>query len=51
MVYHVMKDGSVLTDISGKVIKMSDVPTLYQTIHNIKKKPKEKQEVKSYEKD
>lgn len=42
MVYHVMKDGSVKTDISGHVIKMSDAPTFYQIIHNIKKKSKGK---------
>lgn len=39
MVYHIMKDGSRPTDITGRVIKMKDAPTLYQVIHNIKKKP------------
>lgn len=46
MVYHVMKDGSIKTDISGHVIKMSDVPTLYNILHNIKKKPKQERKVK-----
>lgn len=48
MVYHIMKDGSRPTDISGRVIKMSDAPTFYQIIHNIKKKPnKDKRKVKA----
>lgn len=30
MVYHVMKDGSVKTDISGYVVKIKDAEPLYQ---------------------
>ena len=46
MVYHVMKDGSRPTDITGRVIRMEDAPTFYQVIHNIKKKSNRKKKVK-----
>ena len=46
MVYHVLKTGEIRTDISGHVIKMSDAPTFYQVIHNIKKKSNRKKKVK-----
>ena len=29
MVYHIMKDGSKPTDITGKVVKLSDARPLY----------------------
>lgn len=47
MVYHVMRDGSVKTDLKGYIVKEKDVPTLYQVIEEIsKKKDKRLQDVK-----
>ena len=35
MVYHVMKDGSVKTDITGHVVKIKDAEPLYQLMANM----------------
>lgn len=34
-VYHVLKDGSRLEDISGHVVKVTDADPLYRLIHSI----------------
>lgn len=39
MVYHVMRDGRVLTDITGHVVKIKDVPQVYDLIAAIEKRP------------
>lgn len=38
MVYHVMKNGETLTDITGRVIKVEDAEPLYRFLHSINKK-------------
>ena len=35
MVYHIMKDGSRPTDITGKVIKVSEAESLYEVMKQI----------------
>lgn len=35
MVYHIMKDGSKPTDITGKVIKVSEAGSLYEVMKQI----------------
>ena len=35
MVYHIFKDGTITTDIKGRVAKMSDVPTAYGLLEEI----------------
>lgn len=48
MVYHVLADGTITKDITGRVVKISDAETLYQfmstlktrndkKVHNVKK--------------
>lgn len=35
MVYHILKDGSRPTDITGHVVRLKDAKSLYQFIHKI----------------
>ena len=35
MVYHILKDGSTSTDITGHVVRVKDSESLYQLIHKI----------------
>ena len=37
-VYHVLKSGEVKTDITGHIVKMSDVPLLYETLRQIERR-------------
>ena len=46
MVYHVLKDGTVKTDISGHIVKMSDVPQVYDLIAAIEKRSVKKENKK-----
>lgn len=38
MIKHILKDGTEVSDITGKVIKAKDFPILYETINRISKK-------------
>ena len=38
MVTHILKDGTVLKDITGHVVKREDVPTVYSLIERMKGK-------------
>ena len=38
MVYHVLKTGETVTDITGHVVRMEDANPLYQLLHNINRK-------------
>ena len=38
MVKHVMKDGTVLDDITGHVVRKKDVPSIYALIEEINRK-------------
>jgi hypothetical protein len=35
MVYHILRDGDQLTDITGHIVRMEDANPLYQLLHNI----------------
>ena len=37
-VYHILKDGSRVDDITGHVVKMEDAELLYRFIHSINQK-------------
>jgi hypothetical protein len=37
MVYHILKDGSVVKDITGKVVKVKDAEAVYNLISKINK--------------
>lgn len=38
MVKHILKDGTVLEDISGHVVKRKDAPVVYELMEQIKRK-------------
>lgn len=38
MVYHIMRDGSTPSDITGKIVKASETPQLYEMIGNLSKR-------------
>ena len=40
MVYHILKDGTVKTDITGHVVKIADVPQVYDLISRLERKSK-----------
>ena len=42
MVTHVLKDGTILPDIKGHVVKIEDAKELYILMQKINKKGKEK---------
>ena len=37
-VIHILKDGSVVKDITGRIVRVSDARTLYDLINNINQK-------------
>ena len=37
-VFHILKDGSRPTDITGHVVRLDDVSPLYQLLHSINRK-------------
>lgn len=41
MITHVLKDGTVLEDITGHVIKQDDAPMVYQIIEQMEREEKE----------
>lgn len=34
-VIHILKDGSIVKDISGRVVRLEDAGAIYQLLHNI----------------
>lgn len=46
MVFHILKDGTVKTDITGHVVKVSDVPQAYDLIAAIEKRSVKKDKKK-----
>ena len=43
MVVHVLKDGTVLNDIKGHLVKKEDVPTVYVLINKMNEHPKKEE--------
>ena len=43
MVTHVLKDGTVLNDIKGHLVKKEDVPTVYALINKMNEHPKKEE--------
>ena len=41
MITHILKNGTVLEDITGHVIKQDDVPMVYQIIEQMEREDKE----------
>lgn len=44
MVKNVLKDGTVVTDLTGHVVKKEDVPVVYAIFESVNKNRKEKGE-------
>ena len=42
MVIHILKDGTVLSDITGHVVKKEDVPMAYVVMEQMNEKRREK---------
>lgn len=40
MVYHILKDGKTVNDISGHIVRLEDANPLYQLLHRINQKSK-----------
>lgn len=40
MVYHILKDGSRPTDITGHVVKMADAPAMYTALRELERRRK-----------
>lgn len=38
MVYHILRDGSTPSDITGKIVKVSEAQPLYEMIGNLSKR-------------
>ena len=43
MVVHVLKDGTVLNDITGHLVKKEDVPTVYDLIDKLNEHPQKEE--------
>jgi hypothetical protein len=41
-VIHILKDGTIVKDITGKVVKMEDAPALYELMRKIKVKDEQR---------
>ena len=48
MVKHIMKDGTVLNDITGHTVKMEDAPTVYEILERLKKKRRESHDIRGF---
>lgn len=44
MIRHHLKDGRILTDITGHIVKKEDVPAVYSLIDQINKEKRAKQQ-------
>ena len=42
MVYHVLRDGTIVTDITGRVVKIKDAEPLYDLMANMNTRIKTK---------
>ncbi len=38
MIRHILKDGTVLTDITGHIVKKEDVPEVYELMEQMNRK-------------
>lgn len=39
-VYHILKDGTRVEGVNGRVVKYDDSPTVYEILRNIRKEAK-----------
>lgn len=39
-VFHVLKDGTQVSNVDGRVVKYNDSPTVYEILKNIRKEAK-----------
>lgn len=43
MVYHILADGTTVTDITGHIVKMEDAPAVYELMDSINRSGHKKQ--------
>jgi hypothetical protein len=41
MVYHILKNGETVNDITGHIVRLEDANPLYQLLHRINQKSKQ----------
>lgn len=46
MVYHILSNGTITNDITGRVVKVKDAEALYNLMSNIKPKRQPKKEAR-----
>ena len=47
MVYHIMKDGTTKTDITGHIVKIEDAEPVYRLINDMENRSSKKEVVKN----
>ena len=47
-IHHVLKDGTQVDDIAGKVIKADQFPVLYEVVNRIQKEGRQTQHEQTY---
>lgn len=45
MVYHILKNGKTVTDITGHIVRQEDANPLYQLLHRINRKSNQRKGV------
>lgn len=51
MVKHILKDGTVLKDITGHIVKKEDVPAAYTLIEQLRKGRRQNGKANTYQSD
>ena len=46
MVYHILKNGETVKDITGHIVRLEDANPLYQLLHSINRKKSQAREKK-----
>ena len=49
MVTHILKDGTVLKDITGHVVKREDVPTVYSLIERMNAEKERNNDIRGHQ--
>ena len=47
-VFHILKDGSRPTDITGHIVRLEDANALYQLLHSINRKKSQAKKTNTY---
>lgn len=50
MITHILKDGTILDDISGHKVTREDAPTVYEILERLKKQRRESNDIRGFTK-